>query len=150
MGQGTLTLPPGGTVYVDTQILIYTVERHPVYGPALQPAWQAVKSQSLGVATSEIAVLEALVTPIRHGDAALRRDYESVLFSPDTHLVPVSRDVLLRAAALRAAVPRLRTPDAIHAAAALGLGCSMFLTNDTDFRGVPGLPVTILDDVLQP
>lgn len=36
---GSLSLPGSGLVYVDSQILIYTVERHPVYEPLLAPLW---------------------------------------------------------------------------------------------------------------
>ncbi len=34
---GTLTLPASGLVYLDANPVIYTVEKHPVYGPLLQP-----------------------------------------------------------------------------------------------------------------
>ena len=52
------------------------------------------------------------------------------------------------AARLRAIIPGLKTPDAIHAATALIHGCVMFVTNDTVFRRVPNLPLVLLDDVL--
>ncbi len=32
---GTLILPASGLVYLDANPLIYTVEKHPVYGPLL-------------------------------------------------------------------------------------------------------------------
>jgi len=57
--------------------------------------------------------------------------------------------ILERAAQLRAAT-NLKTPDAIHAATALEHGCTLFVTNDSTFRRVPGLPVTILADLLIP
>ena len=43
----------------------------------------------------------------------------------------------------------LKTPDALHAATALRAGCALFITNDTDFRRVEGLPTVVLDDVVQ-
>jgi predicted nucleic acid-binding protein len=51
---------------------------------------------------------------------------------------------------LRAAIPSLRTPDALHAATSRLRGCAQFLTNDDGFRKVPGLPVIILREVLVP
>ena len=42
------------------------------------------------------------------------------------------------------------TSDALHAATALNAGCVLFVTNDAGFRGVPGLPLVILDDLLKP
>lgn len=67
----------------------------------------------------------------------------------DLELLPVTVAVLRDGAALRAGFG-LKTPDAIHAATASRAGCSMYLTNDTGFRRVPGLSPTILEDFLPP
>ena len=39
--------------------------------------------------------------------------------------------------------------DARHAATAIQAECALFITNDADFRRVPGLPVVVLDDLLR-
>ncbi|MXX20157.1 MAG: type II toxin-antitoxin system VapC family toxin [Gemmatimonadetes bacterium] len=39
------------------------------------------------------------------------------------------------------------TPDAIHAATALQASRALFVTKDTDFRRVEGLPIAVLDDL---
>jgi predicted nucleic acid-binding protein len=44
--------------------------------------------------------------------------------------LPLEREIFQRAAALRAAHPTLKTPDAIHLATALYHGCAEFWTND--------------------
>lgn len=44
---------------------------------------------------------------------------------------------------MRAQIPTLRTQDALHGAAAMH-GCTQFLTNDYEFRRIPGLPVLML------
>ena len=41
---GTLTLPTSGLVYLDANSVIYTVEKHPLYGPLLQPLWLAAQA----------------------------------------------------------------------------------------------------------
>ena len=41
---------------------------------------------------------------------------------------------------------RLKTPDALHVATAVHAECSLFITNDDDFRRVEALPILILDD----
>ena len=56
--------------------------------------------------------------------------------------------ILRESARLRADIPGLMTPDAIHAATALLHGCAFFVTNDNGFRRIPGLNLTILDDIL--
>lgn len=145
---GTLALPPAGPVAVDAQIVIYSVEKHPVYSPILRPLWQAVQAGSLEVVCSELTVLEALVGPLKRGDGPMVVNFDNFFVLPGIRLLPVSMAVLRAAAHLRAAVAKLRTPDAIHAVTGQAASCSMFLTNDFAFRSVPGLPVTILQDVL--
>ena len=88
--------------------------------------------------------------PLKHGATSLAQTYERVLRSAEMRLEPVTETILRRGALLRAAATALRTPDAIHAATALHLGCAMFLTNDKGFGRVTGLPVTVLDEVIQP
>ncbi len=55
---------------------------------------------------------------------------------------------ILREAARLRAITKLRTPDAIHAATALQIGCALFVTNDKGFKNVPSLPHVILDDLI--
>jgi hypothetical protein len=62
---GQLVLPASGLIYLDTQVVIYTVEKHPVFNPLLLPLWQAVQTGSLDVACSELAILETLVGPLQ-------------------------------------------------------------------------------------
>lgn len=144
-----LTLPTSGTVYVETPIAIYTVEPHPVYAPLLRPLWQAVQAETTQAVSSELLLMEALVHPLRRKDAALQAAYERLLLTaPGVTLLPLTQEILREAARLRAEIPGLRTPDALHAATALLAGCALFLTNDIGFRRVPGLPLVLLDDVL--
>jgi predicted nucleic acid-binding protein len=65
---GRLAVPASGRVYVDTQVVIYTVEKHPVHERRLRPLWQAVQAGSIEVVTSELTLLEVLVAPLRRGD----------------------------------------------------------------------------------
>ena len=113
---GPLILRPGESVYVDTQIVIYSVERHPRYGPLLEPLWQAHALGQVEVNTSELTLAEVMVAPFKRRDSVLRRDYERLLLRSQVRLRSVNRRVLLHAARLRAEVTKLKMPDAIHAA----------------------------------
>ena len=57
--------------------------------------------------------------------------------------------IVFKDAARLRAETGLKTPDALHAATALRAGCALFITNDADFRRVPGLPIIVLDDLLK-
>lgn len=145
---GQLTVPTAGGVYVDAQAVIYTVERRPVYAPLLRPLWAAVQAGIVEAVTSELTVLEVLVGPLKTGNPALATAFEQFFRLPGVRLVPVTAAVLRDAAGLRAAVPKLKTPDAIHAATAARERCVQFVTNDFAFRAGAGVPVVILQDVL--
>jgi predicted nucleic acid-binding protein len=148
---GPLIVPTGASIYIDANVLIYSVERVQPYVQTLDPFWQDVSAQQAQVLTSQLTALEALVGPLKAGDTALEKLFRQALFSsPDLRLVPVSLPVLERAAHLRATLPSLKTPDAIHAATALIEGCVLLLTNDPGFRQVPDLNATVLSDLLTP
>jgi predicted nucleic acid-binding protein len=146
---GTLTLPPSGLVYLDANPIIYTVEKHPVYGLLLKPLWQAAQAGTIEVVSSELALMETLIGPFKSGDTALEKAYEQALLGTELRLLPLTQPILREAARLRATT-RLKTPDALRAATTQQAGCVLFVTNDVGFRGVRGLPLVILDDLLAP
>lgn len=144
---GQLNLPSSATIYLDTQVIIYTVEANPNYYSLLQPLWLKFQTGEIELMTSELTLLETLVFPLKNANTILVSDYEQLLLSSDIQLVPITQSVLRTAANLRANT-HLKTPDAIHAATAIREGCTLFLTNDNGFRNVPNLSVVILSDVL--
>jgi predicted nucleic acid-binding protein len=145
---GTIALPATGPAYLDTQVLIYSVEAHPTYAQCLAAVWAAIGSGSVVAVGSQLSVLEVLVLPLRAGNTALVARYDHFLRAAGVRLAPVTEPILRVAARLRATVPRLKTPDSIHAATAIAHGATLFLTNDIGFKNVPGLTVELLDDVL--
>lgn len=144
---GLLTIPPSAIVYADTSIFIYTVEENLDYYPLLQPLWSLFQAGEVEIISSELTLMETLVVPLRDANADLVNTYEQLLLSSSVQLIPIGQTILRQAAQLRATT-NLKTPDAIHAATALSENCSFFLTNDSGFRNVSGLPVVVLKDVL--
>lgn len=144
---GTLNFQPSSLVYVDAQIVIYSVEKFPNYFPTLEPIWLKLKTGEIRLVTSELTLLETLVMPVRQADTTLVQTYEQLLSGTDVQLIPISQQILREAATLRATT-NLKTPDAIHATTSLSANCALFLTNDRAFRNVPKLSTIILDDVI--
>ena len=143
---GTLSIPANGVIYLDTSAIIYSIEKHADYWALLRPLWEASAAAQIEIVSSELALLETLVGPLKRGDAKLADDYEKLLTATEMRLMPITMQTLRDAARLRAA-ENLKTPDAIHAASALAAGCVQFITNDDDFRHVPSLPVVVLREV---
>lgn len=141
---GSLALAPSDHVYIDANILIYTIERVAPYVAILDDFWQQVSTGAVAVTTSELTVMETLTGPLRSGDSTLETLFRRALFSsPDLKLAPITLSVLERAASIRAGLPSLRTPDAIHLATCLEAGCTLLFTNDLAF-GRAGLARTII------
>jgi predicted nucleic acid-binding protein len=138
---------PTGLVYVDTNAVIYHVERIEPYRTAAESLWTDLDAGKAQVATSDLSLLEVLVKPLREGNSFLVALYRTVLLGTvGLQCLPITRQVLETAARLRAD-HNLKTPDAIHAATALQAGCASFVTNDAGFRRVPSLPVAVLSEV---
>lgn len=145
---GLLNLPNSSLVYINTSIVIYSIEQVPNYFELLEPLWQKLTNNQIGVFSSELILLEALVLPIREADTNLVSDYEQLLLNSNMNLIPISQAILRQAAQLRA-ITRLKTPDAIHAATALENNCTLFLTNDCALQNVIDLPVVLLNEVME-
>ncbi len=88
---GALVLPASGLVYVDANPVIYSVEKHPVYGPLLQPLWQAAQAKTIEVVSSDLVLMEVLVGPLKSGDTALIQNYEQALTGTDMRLLPITQ-----------------------------------------------------------
>ena len=117
-----------GRVYLDTNIFIYTLEGYPTFRAVLTTLFAALDQGGLVAVTSELTLAEALVKPLLDHHAERQAAYFQVL-QPSTslHMAPVSREVLIAAARLRAETG-LKLPDAIHVATAQLTGCDQFLT----------------------
>ena len=144
---GSLTLPTVGSVYIDANAIIYSVERIEPYRELLAPMWQEARAGRFTLASSELVVLETLIKPLREGNARLEILFRSIFDAAEMDLIPATLAILENAARIRAATG-LKTSDALHAATARSVGSTLFITNDTDFRRVEGLPIVVLDDLL--
>ena len=145
---GLLTLPPAGPIYLDASGFIYSVERIEPYSALLEPMWRQAQAGQFTITSSDLVVLETLVKPLREGDKVLERIFMELFDANEISLIPATRHLWQEAALLRAETG-LKTPDALHAATALYTECTLFVTNDNDFRRVEDLPVIVLDDLLE-
>lgn len=144
---GELNLPTSGYVYIDANIVIYSVEKIDPYWTILQSLWQAAQQRQFSVMSSELVLLETLVKPFKESDILLENSFRQFLLaSYEVQLIPITLPILERAAHLRAMIG-LKPPDAIHAATALLLGSALFITNDPSFKRVPALSVVILNEI---
>jgi len=143
---GSLTLPPSGPIYLDANGFIYSVERIEPHRTLLEPMWRLAQAGQFEIVSSELVILETLAKPLREGDTILENLFRALLFAREVRLIPATASLWEQAARLRATTG-LKTPDALHAATALAVGSTLFVTNAGGFRRVSGLPVAVLDEV---
>lgn len=127
----------GATVYLDTNPIIYLTEGNAAFKASITNLFAEFERAEARLITSELTLTEALVLPLRQGDVELVAVYER-LFDELIEALPVSREVLIMAARLRADTSTLRTPDAIHLATAMLANADAFLSSDQGIKTVPG------------
>lgn len=119
----------GATMYLDTNVLIYMTEGSVAFKKSLEVIFTQAIAANARFVTSELAITEVLVHPLRGNNQSLLTAYND-LFENFVDALPISRAILVRAAELRAASLKYRTPDAIHVATAEHVGATIFITGD--------------------
>jgi Predicted nucleic acid-binding protein, contains PIN domain len=118
-------------LYLDANIFIYAFENNDAAARKLLELISASAGKSPFLATSELALAEFLVDPLRRNNRRLIDIYDNLTVGNAFIMIgTVSRDVLWHAALLRSQYVSLRLPDAIHLSTALHFGCTHFLTAD--------------------
>lgn len=115
------------TLYWDSCVLIYRLQDIEPWNSRIAAALSTVIQPR--VVVSELTRLECRVKPLREGDLSTLEKFDGFFASPTIGYAPLSRSVFDLAADLRARY-RLKTPDALHLAAAVQIGCVELWTND--------------------
>src|SRR5689334_18166283 len=113
-------------VYLDTALIIYLVEAVTPYVTTVEVRLSNPDTYQV---CSDLSWLECRVKPMREGDIDLLADYDDYFDMNAREVMPLTREVIDHATALRARYG-FKTPDAIHLAAAIVGQCDTFLTND--------------------
>lgn len=144
---GIADLVKGEKIYIDTNIFIYALEGYPEFAASLTSLFAAIDADVVKAVTSELTLAESLVKPLMDDNTVLENLYLEVFqTSMSLNVVPISRQILIESARLRAKLKTLKLSDAVHFATARMSGCQIFLTNDKQLRSVPGFDVAILSE----
>jgi uncharacterized protein len=115
------------SIYWDTCVLIYRLQTVEPWNGRIGNALATVPEPKLVV--SDLGRMECRVKPLREGDLDTLAVFDGFFAASAVGYAPLSRPVFDLAADLRAH-HRLKTPDALHLAAAVLSGCAEFWTND--------------------
>jgi predicted nucleic acid-binding protein len=127
-------------------VLIYRLQSVEPWRTRIAKALAQTREPKLAV--SELSRMECRIKPLREGDTSALARFDRFFTSPMITIVPLGRTVFDLATELRTR-HRIKTPDALHLAAALEAGCSEFWTNDRRLeRAAEGrLRVVSVDDL---
>jgi predicted nucleic acid-binding protein len=146
---GALDAITVGKLYLDTNIFVYWLEGYAAFGRVLGDLFTRLARGDFRGVTSELTLAECLVKPMIDQNLTRQTAFHEALVSSNGLLVqPVSREVLIEAARMRAAL-RLTLPDAVHVATAHLAGCQTFLTNDRRLRTPVGIAVVTVTELAQ-
>ena len=133
-------------VALDTCVWIYHLEGHPDYRGLTTEILTAVSAGKCAAVVSELTLMELLVRPLKLEREEVADEYETLLTHfPNLSLVAIRREILLKAAFVRARYG-LRTPDAVIVATGVLQGATRVITNDRHWKRLEGIDVVCLSD----
>jgi predicted nucleic acid-binding protein len=138
----------GQRVYIDTNLFIYFLDRHPTYFSAVAALFQSSIDQEFFATTGDVAVAEVMVGPYRQADPSLAARFKQFFAQSQLLSVVAHQRHVFDSAAQLAAKKRMKFIDALHVATAIDVGCTTLITNDLGVPPVQGLDVIQLADLL--
>ena len=124
-------------VYIDSCMIISLIE-----GDATQR--QLLKEQLIkhSIYSSELARLETRLLAIRNNNQDNLQNFDR--FFSACEMIDLNREVFEQATLLRTQT-HLKTPDALHLAAAVHAGCQEFWTDDRQLKNVASHYLKVID-----
>lgn len=127
---------------LDTNVLIYYLDQHPVFGEAALTLIKKLKSGKAKGVTSVITLIELLSNfYLSEKDVEFIKD--KYLEIPNLETIEVSRDLSIEAARIRREYG-FRLPDAIQLATAISAKAKAFISNDKNLKKFKELEVILL------
>jgi predicted nucleic acid-binding protein len=120
----------GNSVYFDTNLFVYFLDRYERYFDKCLPFFKAAEDGSITGVSGDLVIAELLVKPLRENDIINVQNIHSLFDSDGVfQVLPHDRSTLEFAAHIRA-TQKLAMVDAIHLATAIRARCSHIITND--------------------
>lgn len=116
-------------IYLDSCIVIYLIEGPDPFRETCYQALAKCKTGGGQLCFTGLTRLECRALPLRKGQQRILEEYDNFFSLPETSQLSMNDHVFEIATELRA-FQNLKTPDALHLAAAIHHGCAEFWTYD--------------------
>ncbi len=124
----------GKKVFLDTAAFIFYIEGDSKFQPLIDELFALNESGEIEFATSSLTVFELFVEPLKNNRLDLVQEYERILYNSNTlEIVNLDGQISKLAAGFQAKF-NFETTDSIQLAAAVGSGCTIFLTNNAHLK----------------
>jgi predicted nucleic acid-binding protein len=134
-------------VVIDTMVLIYLLEDHPVHALVCDALFKRAEAGEFSGVITPVTMAEIVVKPLRAGRADLAERYQTALRNlPNIALCGLSWQTGVMAGALRAKYG-LPLPDLFQVACAMEHG-GVLITNDKALKRVDDIRVMLLDELV--
>lgn len=131
-------------IVLDTNIFIYHLTAHPVFGPNAKRLMMMVESGEVEALSSMITYSEILTLPAKEKNHNLVKRYrELFLHYPHLEFVPVDVEIAHQAAVIRGENPKLKLMDAFILATASNRQVKALVTEDKHLK-IPRSAIPVL------
>ena len=134
-------------VYLDSNAVIAIVEGGRTFSNSQLSFIKGIDSGSVDCVSSDLAMAECLVLPLRQKDDKKLEDILIFFGEGDVlPIIPFTRKLFIRAAEIRA-VSNVKMPDAMHIACADVTKCTVFMSADAGIRLPKGMRRVAFQDL---
>lgn len=134
----------GQKISLDTPIFIYYFEDYQEYSDRAKIWFDGIENGEFLGGFSIIGLIELLTGPKKQGRFDLAKQYRRLITAyPNLSILGINEQTVELASDLGAKYG-LKTPDAIHLAAAIDFGAVKFITNDRTLKKIKEIAVEVL------
>ena len=137
------------SVFLDTAPFIYLLDENERYLKQMQSLFNHFTASGIRMVTSVITAEEYLVFPLRGNNIGKINVFFEFCSDCGIELVPISLDTAVKAAAIRAKYAHFKSMDALQLAAAVTMGCDVFLTNDKQLKQFDEINCYTIDEMIE-
>lgn len=138
-----MTLFKDKRLAIDSMILIYLLDEHPIYSQKIITILDEAKQ----IIISTLIYGEILAGFYKKQDTqSIEAVFSFVATRPNIIIKAFDTNTAITFAKLRASYPTISPPDCIHLASAIDSQADLFLSNDKKLKKITELPIYILND----
>lgn len=132
----------GLRVFIDTNIIIYFLERNALFFEKVIPYFERAESGEIELFTSPVSYMETIIPVIKKQDIDLESKY-NYLFKNFLNTIDINLEIGRIGAEIRAKY-NVKAPDALQIACAINSECKKFVTADKELDKIKKIEIVIL------